>query len=266
MKTDETNLPRNPQPVQPERAVGPVAPTARSHPKTDGEREQDALDAWRERREAASGDEEHPTDPIRVHGFDPETESVQTQAAIEAFSADLAHLHEALEAAEARLERAEHARRRDPATGLLRRDALLSEIPHLEALDRREGAASEIAILSVDGLAALRRDAGRAAAEHAMDGLGRALAEHVVAGEPAGRLGDGDFAVLLTGLRGQAARDHAESLAAALVEIIDTTADMAALRPGSVSVGLAELDPMKTPWEAIDLADRDMRAIKRFTR
>lgn len=259
MKTDETNLPRNPQPVQPDRAVGPVAPTARSHPKTDGEREQDALDAWRERR----GSE---TDPIRVHGFDPEAESIQTQAAIEAFSADLAHLHEALEAAEVRLERAERARRMDPVTGLLRRDSLLSEIPHLEALDRREGAASEIAILSVDGLAALRRDAGRAAAEHAMDGLGQALADHVLAGEPAGRLGDGDFAVLLTGLQGQAARDHAESLAAALVEIIDTTADMAALRPGSVSVGLAELDPMKTPWEAIDLADRDMRAIKRFTR
>jgi GGDEF domain-containing protein len=252
MKTDETNLPLNPRPLKPERAVGPVAPAAGVHPKTDDERERDALDDWRER---SRGEQR---DPVRIHGFDPEAETVQTRAVIDAFSADLAHLHEALEAAELRLERAETARRLDPVTGLLRRDALLSEIPHLEALDRREGVASEIAILSVDGLPALREAEGRAAAERAMDALGRALAEAVVGGEPAGRLGDGDFAVLLTGLRGQAARDHAESLAAALTTAIEASVETRGLRPGSVTVGLAVLDPMETPWEAIDRADHDI--------
>lgn len=256
MKTDETNLPRDPAKVSEPLSVGRTQGAVSAHTRAPSEREQDALDAWRE----TLGDDRVPPDPVEVHGFDLDAAEPDTRTVIESFSADLARLHKALEAAEARLDRAENARRHDPATGLLRRDALISETWHLEALDRREGAESTVAVLRIEGVTRLHETAGWAKAEYAMEAIGRVLAGAVSAAEPAGRIHDSAFAVLLTGLSGEAALTRAAEIARRLADATDTDPALSALRPGRVSVGHTPLHGREEPYDALDRALRDASA------
>ncbi len=253
MKTDETNLPRDPAKVPRRMPIDPAARSAASHPRSASEREWDALDAWRESLDSGRKS----ADPVRVHGLDLEQSDEATRQVIGTFTADLARLHEALEAAEERLARAEEARRHDPDTGLLRRDEFFSETRHLELLDQREGVRSEVAVLRVDGFEDFRRRVGLAAAYRAERILSRALAGAVDPAEPACRLRDGEFAVLLTGLHGDAALARAEALAHALAAAIDHSVETVELRPGSLSVGRTELQSGESPLDALDRADRD---------
>ncbi len=255
MKTDETNLVRNPTTVTQQRSAAPLNYAAATHAKSDAERSQDALDAWRQRRERGTP----PEDPVVIHGLDPEAADEPTRAVLAAFSEDVLQLHEALEAAEARLEWAEHERRHEPETGLLRRDALFAEIRHLETLDRQEGVASEIALLHLNGFAAFRKTSGRAAAERLMIALGMALKQALDSAEPAGRVGDGDFLVLLTGLSGDAASSRADTLAEALIQAIAVDAEARSLRPAQIRIGLARLGSYQDPMDALAQADRNLR-------
>lgn len=258
MKTDETNFPRDPARVDPRIDVQGPARTAPAHTRTPYEREQDALDHW---RDSLPEGQRTPPDPVQVHGFDLDASEPETRAVIEAFSADLSRLHQALEAAEARLAWSEEARRYDPDTGLLRRDALMDEIRHLEVLDQQENSASEMALLIVDKFDAFRHHAGRAAAERAMVRLGSVLAETSDPAEPAGRIGDGEFLVLLTGLSGVAADERAVDLAGQLVAAVDQSVETMGLRPGRINIGRASLKHGEDPIETIDRADRDSAKI-----
>lgn len=253
MKTDETNLPRDPSRVSQSMAVSRPAGATPTHVKSFAEREQDALEEWRRQRERDGGT----PDPVAVHGFDLETADPSARSVISAFSEDLARLHSALEIAEHRLESAERARRLEPETGLFRRDALFGEIRHLEVLDQREGSESRMALIHIDGFAAFREEAGRATAERVMTELGRALSEIDDPAEPIGRIGDGEYAVLLTGLHGDAATARAQTLAQRLVATIDSLADAAPLRPGTVSIGFATLHAGEDPLDILARADRD---------
>lgn len=256
MKTDETNLPRDPAGVTQRMAVSRPEGATPAHVKSSSEREQDALDAWRRQREGRAP----PPDPVAVHGFDLDTAEPPTRAVIKAFSEDLARLHSALEVAEHRLEAAERARRFEPATGLFRPDALFGEIRHLEVLDQSEGTESRMALLHIDGFDAFREAEGRAAVERVMTELGRSLSEIDDPAEPIGRIGDGEFVVLLTGLHGDAATARARTLAQHLITAIDSLAAAAPLRPGTVSIGFATLHAGEDPLDILARADRDRRA------
>lgn len=253
MKTDETNFPKDPAKVTQRLIVDPAAGAAAAHARAAQERERDALDSW---RDSLDGNGRSP-DPVLVHGLDMDEASPRTRAVIEAFSEDLARLHRALEAAEARLARADYERRHDPETGLLRRESFFSETRHLELLDRREGSHSELALFRVGGFHDLRQAKGWSVAEEARRVLGRALAEAVAPAEPASSLGDGDFGVLLTGLHGEGAERRAREIADVLVNTVDRASETHAMRPGRVSVGRAELGDDEAPLHAIDRADRD---------
>lgn len=253
MKTDETNLPRDPANVPRKMRIDPSTRTVASHPRSEAERERDALDAWRD----SLGSDKKPPDPVRVHGLNLDGSDEATRRVIDTFTVDLARLHQALEAAEERLVRAEEARRLDPDTGLLRRDEFFSETRHLEVLDQREGVKSEVAVLQVDGFEAFRHKAGLAAAYRAERVMSRALAEAVDPAEPACCLRDGEFAVLLTGLHGDAALARAQALAQKMAQVIDGSVETVGLRPGSLSVGRTELQAGESPLDALDRADRN---------
>lgn len=253
MKTDETNLPRDPAKVPRQMRIDPSTRAVPTHARNETERERDALDAWRDSLQSGR----RPPDPVRVHNLDLDTSDEATRRVIDTFTVDLARLHQALEAAEERLARAEEARRHDPDTGLLRRDEFFSETRHLELLDQREGVKSEVAVLQVDRFEAFRDSAGLAAAYRAEQVLARTLAEAADPAEPACRLRDGEFAVLLTGLHGDAARARAETLAQKLAQAIDRSVETMGLRPGSLSVGRTELQAGESPLDALDRADRD---------
>lgn len=256
MKTDETNFPKDPAKVTQRLIIDPATGASAAHTKASHERERDALDAWRDELGGQGGGQRgYPQDPVRVHGLDLDNASPRTRAVIEAFSEDLARLHRALEAAEARLTRAEYERQHDPETGLLRRESFFTETRHLELLDRREGAHSELALFRVGGFHTMRQHKGWAHAEEARRVLGRALAAAVAPAEPASSLGDGDFAVLLTGLHGPGAERRAQEIAAALVESVDHSPETVGMRPGRISVGRAELGDGEAPLHAIDRAD-----------
>jgi diguanylate cyclase (GGDEF)-like protein len=253
MKTDETNLPRDPANVPQRISVPRTEGAMPAHVKSSAEREQDALEEWRRQREHGGG----PPDPVAVHGFDLDTAEPPARKVISAFSEDLARLHSALEVAEHRLEAAEQARRFEPETGLFRRDALFGEIRHLEVLDQREGAESRMALMRIDGFERFRETEGRGAAERLMTELGRALAEIDDPAEPIGRVGDGEFAVLLTGLHGDAATARARRLAQHLIAAVDSLAEAEPLRPGSVSIGFATLHAGEDPLDILSRADKD---------
>ncbi|MDF1748251.1 MAG: diguanylate cyclase [Alphaproteobacteria bacterium] len=253
MKTDETNLVKHEIPFVQKTGVSAYAGVAATHLKSPAEREQDALDAWRDRQ--AKG--EHDKDPIEIHQLDLDSAEPKARAALQAFTETLKHLQDALQAADRRLAWTEDERHHDPDTRLLRHDTLLAEIRHLEMLDRQEGRSSEIALLRIVGFGRFREKAGRANAERAMVTLGKALRAALDDSEPAGRIGDGEFLVLLTGLAGTTAEERTVALARAIVAEIDKSSDTVDLRPGEVSIGQAVLGPREDPMEALARADRD---------
>ena len=238
MKTDETNLVKHETPFAQRSGVSAYAGVTSTHLKSPAERERDALDAWRDRQAKGGTDE----DPIEVHQLDLESADPDTRAALQAFTQTLTELQDALQAADRRLAWLEDERHHDPETRLLRQDTLLAEIQHLEMLDRQEGRASEIALLQVSGFA--RCKALRAALEDS---------------EPAGRIGDGEFLVLLTGLAGTAAEERVLALAQAITAEIDSNSDAVELRPGEVAIGQAVLGPREDPMAALARADKDAR-------
>ena len=255
METDETNPSQDPAPTETRLAVGKITGARAAHPRSAPARQEDALDAWRE----SLGEGRAPPDPVRVHGFDVDAAEPDTRAVIETFSDDLARLHAALEAAEARLKRAERARRYDPRTGLLRRDALVAEAWHLEALDRREGTESTIALFLIEGMERRQESNGWAWSETAMEALGRVLAEAASAAEPAGRIHDTAFAALLTGLGGARAAARAAAIAGGLAMAVDTDPALVGLRPGRISVGQTALHAREEPYDAFQRARDDAR-------
>lgn len=255
MKTDETNLVKHEIPFAQRSGVSAYAGVTSTHLKSPAERERDALDAWRDRQAKGGTDE----DPIELHQLDLESADPDTRAALQAFTQTLTELQDALQAADRRLAWLEDERHHDPETRLLRQDTLLAEIQHLEMLDRQEGRASEIALMRVSGFARFRDTVGRAAAETVMTALGKALRAALEDSEPAGRIGDGEFLVLLTGLAGTAAEERVLALAQAITAEIDSNSDAVELRPGEVAIGQAVLGPREDPMAALARADKDAR-------
>ena len=254
MKTDETNLPKDAPTVDRRIAVGSVAGATATHVKSSAERDSDTLESWRRSRPRER--RRMPRDPVELHGFDLETATPATRQVISSFSADLAEVYEALDKAEHQLERALEARRANPFTGLMRADVFMSEIDHLEYLDRREGEGvhSSIAVYSIPGLTDIKTRRGRAAAERIAVRIGRILADTVDPSEPACRIGDTDFAVLLTALSGKPAEDRAHILASVLQKAVDDLPDR--FEPHDrITYGLAVLESSKSALETIDAAD-----------
>lgn len=255
MKFDETHLPKDAPEVKQRLGVGSLNPAMAPHSRAASEREEDALEAWRNSLDGHHG--RPPPDPVSVHGYDIDSADDATRRLIDGFTADLARIHEALLAAEERLHRAELARRTDPGTGLLRRDAFIRETWHLEALDRQERGESTLAALVLEGMHRFRIEAGWARGELAIEAIGKVLAEAVSPAEPAGRLFDSGFAVLLTGLSGEAARRRAAEFARALVYEINENPKLAGLRPARVSVGCVDLHSQEEPYHALERALRE---------
>ena len=257
MKTDETNLPKDAPTVDRRLAVGSVAGATASHVKSSAERDSDTMESWRRSRPRER--RRMPRDPVELHGFDLEKATPATRQVISSFTADLAEVYEALDKAEHQLERALEARRTNPFTGLMRADVFMSEIDHLEYLDRREGEGvhSSIAVFSVPGLTDIKLRRGRAAAERIAVRIGRILADTVDPSEPACRIGDTDFAVLLTALSGKPAEDRAQTLATALQNALDAFPDR--FEPhGRIAYGIAVLESGNSALETIDKADGAM--------
>jgi GGDEF domain-containing protein len=255
MKTDETNLVKHEIPFVQRSGVSAYAGITSTHLKSPAERERDALDAWRDRQAEGRAEE----DPIEIHQLDMDSTEPNARAALQAFTDTLKQLQDALQAADRRVAWLEDERHHDPDTRLLRHDTLLAEIRHLEMLDRQEGRASEIALMRVSGFARFRDTVGRAAAETVMTALGKALRATLEDSEPAGRIGDGEFLVLLTGLAGTAAEERVLALAQAITAEIDSNSDAVELRPGEVAIGQAVLGPREDPMAALARADKDAR-------
>ncbi|NMM43798.1 diguanylate cyclase [Rhodospirillaceae bacterium KN72] len=260
MKTDETNLPKDPPSVDRRLAVGSVAGATAAHVKSSAERDSDTMESWR--RSSPRERRRMPRDPVELHGFDLEKATPATRRVISSFSADLAEVYEALDKAEHQLERALEARRTNPFTGLMRADVFMTEIDHLEYLDRQEGEGvhSSIAVYSVPGLTDLKARRGRAAAERIAVRIGRILADAVAPSEPACRIGDTDFAVLLTALSGKPAEDRAHALARVLQKSLDDFPDRFAPHD-RIAYGFAMLESGKSALETIDAADVALRTL-----
>lgn len=128
---------------------------------------------------------------------------------------------------------AERARNFDPATGLPNRDSFLRRVEQLisEGIDSGEPAA--LIVVGIDRLCSVRDSLGFALADEVAQRIGERLAHAAPGPIDLARIGDDEFALVLTALR--ASRD-VEALARRFIEMVD----------GPMRVGEIDLRMMAT--------------------
>ena len=167
---------------------------------------------------AASETDEAPRAPSRTP---PHQRLDQLEQLVHERSAELAWANEQLVAAlyersdaEAR---AEELRQRDRATGLPNRHAFEDRLSHAVSIHLERGEPAAVVCIGVGRLAEVRETLGLAAADEAARVVGARLKRAVRGSDTVARVGDNEFALLLTSLRqGQDAATVARKLFDAL--------------------------------------------------
>jgi diguanylate cyclase (GGDEF)-like protein len=146
----------------------------------------------------------------------------------------------------------------DALTGAYRRGAGFRELAREIARARRAAEPFILAFVDVDGLKAINDAHGHAAGDELLRATADALRAHLRSHDLVIRYGGDEFVCAVSGL----------GLAEATARLgLVNTALAAAPRPGSMSVGLAELRPDDSPQELMARADAalyDERARKRL--
>ena len=256
MKIEDSNVVRDTLVPERRMAVGATTATAPPHVRSDDERDQNAFDSWRDvlnRRSSGHGGADH----AQIHGVDVENSDPRMMRLINDLSEDIAHLIRALEGAERRIALLAEDNATDPVSRLPSRASVMRETGHLIALDRQEQGHSTVGLLRLDQVETIRQIDGRQGVDRLNQHVGTILTNALQTGERAGIVGDGEYAVLLTGLSGEGAANRAQILAGAIVNAPNvpnnTPLDL------SVSVGLTEIRPDDTAEKALERADLDMR-------
>lgn len=216
MKSDETQMVKNPVPFQPSRSVSQTVPVEGVHAKSQTERENDALalqeleqeyshGAHDRRRRRREPDTRTPVDIAQVHGIDLENVPQSVSTAFEGLLAELSRAAEETETLHNRLDFLQEVADHDPVTGLLNRRAVSAAIERVVALDRRNQSESRLILLRVRSKDVASDDLD------ARDGIAsmvaRVISGLLPTGEVAGRIFDDTFAVLAVAAGEEEARE-----------------------------------------------------------
>lgn len=260
MKIEDSNVVRDTLAVPRDLTIQEGAAAQPPHGRTDAERQQAAFDNWRDvlkRRSRGRQTEAH--DATKLHGFDLETADPEVRTLVAELTDDIARLIAALEGAEGRIARLADDHAHDPVSGLLTRAAIVGELRHLIALDRREAGHSSVALLRIDQVETVRSLEGRRAVDRLMHHVGQQISEALHTGEKGGVIGDGEVLLLLPGLTDVYAQDRVRTLAQSVIDrpfmLKGGSYDL------SAAAGLANIHSNTDPEELIDAADRDLRAM-----
>ena len=196
-------------------------------------------------REAAAADRDRAT----VNRQQAETD--RAHAASDRRHAALDREHAAMDRrhAQAELERA-HT---DDLTGAYRRAAGESALQHELDRARRSGESLVLAFVDVDGLKATNDQLGHAAGDARLRDVAHAMRSKLRAYEPIVRYGGDEFLCSLAGVSLASAKARFEE-----IELVLEDRD----HPGSMTVGLANLQPNETLTDLINRADEALIATR----
>jgi diguanylate cyclase (GGDEF)-like protein len=145
----------------------------------------------------------------------------------------------------------------DELNGVATRAHFLDEARHLLVAAIDSGALLAVLYVDADHFKQLNDSHGHAAGDAALAGMGRILRENLRGPDLIGRIGGEEFAVLLPGLDGAAARATAERLRRAVMSV------RSAGQALSISIGVAARNGETTLEPLLARADQALSAAKR---
>lgn len=192
----------------------------------------------------------------------PDTElTPKVRVAIDMLMAEVSRLREDLQRAQQRVGYLEKLADEDSLVPVANRRAFVRELGRSVALAERYGTAASVLYYDVNGMKAINDHHGHAAGDAALKHVGEILTNNVRESDVVGRLGGGEFGVILLQTDTQKAAEKADTLATAIAtnpfqwqgNILDL----------SVAYGAHTATGKENAGEALELADKAMYAHKR---
>ena len=210
----------------------------------------------------------HPPRHIRLHERsrrepspeEPEAAKPRSRACSVQLAAEVERLAAELQASYARIAELEARIDVDPLTETLNRRGFERELTRSLAYVKRYAVSAALVYLDLDDFKPVNDRHGHAAGDAVLKAIAAALVRHVRASDVVARIGGDEFAVLLWNV--------SETDAVAKASAIEAAVYATPVRWGastlvvSASAGLAPIDPLDTPSEALARADAAMYARK----
>lgn len=196
-----------------------------------------------------------PQDVEELHGLEEGQLSDPVRKVLLRLIEEAGELHDALDQAEERIGFLETVLGQDHLGPWLNMPAFAGRLTQLLALEAREGAGSTLAVVRLENAQDIRRRYGLTVHHAALAEIGFALVQVAPDGSLVGRLGDGLFGVMLTGVSGEDAETFADAIGKAMHALELELPDRAVPLPAVVAVHPLGEGPAEA---AIEAAERSL--------
>ncbi len=236
-------------------------PLARSIVAERTVRPPDESDGSRHDRNSAREKSETPLelqDTAAAHGVEEDDLTPDIHGAMVGLIAEVATLREELDQNSKRLEYLTMLADQDPVSLVLNRRAFVRELSRALMIAQRRDTGSALVFIEIENLTAINTRLGLAAGDAIIEHVAGIVQNHVPNGDVVGRVGGGEFGVILIGEQAESARIRSEALAAAIFSrpLVWENAEI----PVELKWGIHLLDSTEDANAAMNAADREMRA------
>jgi diguanylate cyclase (GGDEF)-like protein len=210
----------------------------------------------------AAAEDEGPQDVAALHGVDDVDLTPGLRRAFVDLLEEVAHLREALQRSEKRVEFLTEMADRDPVSTLLNRRAFVRELSHALAMLTHDHSYGSLAVLHVESLESIHKSRGLSVGDAIIEHVGAELEGHLAPGDVAGRIEGATFGLILIGRTFEAAREETLGMVSVLQAhpLVWRSVEI----PISVGWGLHALLSGEDAGEALAATDRELRDAERM--
>jgi diguanylate cyclase (GGDEF)-like protein len=209
----------------------------------------------------ATAEDEDPQDVAALHGVDDVDITPGLRRAFVDLLEEVAHLREALQRSEKRVEFLTEMADRDSVSTLLNRRAFVRELTHALTMLTQDHSYGSLAILHVENMESIHKARGLPVGDAIIEHVGAVLEGHLASGDVAGRIEGATFGLILIGRTFEAARE--ETLGMVNVLQAHPLVWRSVEIPISVGWGLHAMLSGEDAGEALAATDRELRNAER---